>query len=217
MSLQKTSPGTKTILTLDWNKGDGLLPAVIQDHQTLQVLMVGMMSEESLRITLDQGWITFFSRTRQTLWTKGETSGHRLRMIDWEVDCDRDCLLFQVETLGPTCHRNTNHCFGDGSSATASPMVLRALEGRILERKSGSSLQSESGESYTQKLLRAGPKRCAQKVGEEGVEVALAAAAGDTPELINEAADLLYHLTVTLVSRGVSLDEVCQELRRRMA
>jgi phosphoribosyl-ATP pyrophosphohydrolase/phosphoribosyl-AMP cyclohydrolase len=214
MSLQKSSPLTEKLSSLDWKKGDNLLPAVIQDHQTLQVLMVGMMSEESLRITLDQGWITFYSRTRQSLWTKGEASGNKLKMIQWEVDCDQDCLLFQVEPIGPTCHRNTYHCFGDGSVSRLSPMVLRALEARILKRKAESS--SLGAESYTQKLLKAGPKRCGQKVGEEGVEVALAAAAGNLPELISEAADLLYHLTVTLVSRGVSLDEVCQELMVRM-
>lgn len=214
MNLQKSSNQKEKLSGLDWNKGDGLLPAVIQDHITLQVLMVGMMSEESLRITLEQGWITFYSRTRQALWTKGETSGNKLRLIHWEVDCDHDCLLFQVEPLGPTCHRNTYRCFGDGSAPTASPFILRSLEARILERRD--EFSTPGTESYTQKLLKAGPKRCGQKVGEEGVEVALAAAAGDLPELINEAADLLYHLTVTLASRGVSLDEVCLELKRRM-
>lgn len=206
---------------LDWNKGNGLIPAVIQDHKTRQVLMVGMMSEASLAKTLLEGWITFYSRSRQTLWTKGETSGNRLRLVTWAADCDHDCLLVEVEPLGPVCHRNTAHCFGDGALAATSPLILAALESRILERAnglSGTNPTNRAGtkESYTQKLLREGPKRCAQKVGEEGVEVALAAAAGDRTELVNEAADLVYHLAVALVSRGVAMEEVWAELGRRM-
>ncbi len=193
---------------LDFDKGGGLICAVAQDRLTLQVLMVAWMDRAALAETLASGEATFFSRSRQTRWRKGETSGNTLRVTDVIADCDGDTLLLSVEPAGPACHRGAASCFGDD----VAPGIgrLGALERTIAERAS-----TPSAESYTAKLLGEGLKRVAQKVGEEGVETALAGAAGDDADLCNEAADLLYHLAILLKARGLSFADVTAVLASR--
>ncbi len=193
---------------LDWDKVDGLAPAIIQDAGDGRVLMLGYMNLQALETTLESGRVTFFSRSKQRLWTKGETSGHFLELVDIHSDCDRDTLLVQARPHGPTCHLGTTTCFGE----TGWPAVgqLARLESTIRQRA-----RDGSESSYTRKLLERGAERCAQKVGEEGVEVALAAATGQGDKLNEEAADLLYHLLVCLKSAGSNLDQVLDTLRSR--
>ncbi len=193
---------------LDWDKIDGLTPAIIQDAGDGRVLMLGYMNPQALKVTLESGRVTFFSRSKQRLWTKGETSGHFLELVDIRCDCDRDTLLIQARPHGPTCHLGTTTCFGE----THWPAIgqLNRLERTIHERA-----QDGSESSYTRKLLERGAERCAQKVGEEGVEVALAAATGEREKLAEEAADLLYHLLVCLKSVDVDLDQVLEVLKSR--
>lgn len=192
--------------SLDWDKGGGLLPAVIQDARDGRVLMLGYMNAAALEKTLSERQVTFYSRSKQRLWTKGETSGHVLELVDVAGDCDRDTLLVQAIPHGPTCHLGTETCFGD----TRWPPVglLARLQALIESRRDG-----DPKESYTTRLLQGDLARCAQKVGEEGVETALAAVTGN--KLDEEAADLLYHLLVCLSAAGSSLDEVLAELQRR--
>ena len=193
---------------LDWSKGEGLLPAIVQDAETLQVLMLGYVNAESLQRTLDDGFMTFYSRSRQTLWQKGETSGNRLKVMSVDMDCDRDTLLVKAIPEGPTCHLGTISCFGsEGADGVG---VLAELERVIASRKG-----ADSESSYTADLFEKGIKRIAQKVGEEGVETALAAATGDKDELKNEAADLLYHLIVLLQASDMSLDDAIKVLKNR--
>lgn len=193
---------------LAWPKGSGLIPAVVQDADTLQVLMVAWMDEPALRETLDSGEATFFSRSRGGRWRKGETSGNVLRVVSVLSDCDGDTLLVSARPAGPACHENTTSCFG-AADAPGLGRIAR-LERTIAERGS-----ADPETSWTAKLLAAGPKRIAQKVGEEGVETALAGAAGDEAELAEEAADLLYHLLVLLRARGMALSDVLAVLERR--
>ncbi len=193
-----TNPIALDIDTLAWDKQDGLLPAVVQDADTLRVLMVGYMSREALAKTLDTGQVTFFSRSKGRLWTKGESSGHVLALVRLDTDCDRDTLLVQARPHGPTCHLGSVSCFPDAPGDTLG--ALQALiRTRHAERPAG---------SYTTKLFDAGIKRIAQKVGEEGLETALAAVVEEDAPLLGEAADLLYHLIVLLQARGLSLDDV---------
>lgn len=193
---------------LDWAKVDGLMPAIVQDVHTGEVLMQGFINQEALTATLESGHVTFFSRTKGRLWTKGETSGHFLTLKAISTDCDNDCLLLAVEPIGPTCHNGTRTCF-DGHPHP--PLAFLAeLEQLLAGRKS-----ADPESSYTARLYAKGTKRIAQKVGEEGVEVALAAMAKDRNELINESADLLYHLTVLLQNEGLTLGEVVQCLKER--
>ncbi len=192
----------------DWKKGDGLLPAIVQDADDGRVLMLGYMNAEALEKTRSSGRVTFFSRSKRRLWTKGETSGNRLELVDILVDCDRDTLLVLARPNGPSCHTGTDTCFGD-----TRPRGVGFLA--ELERIIRSRADADPETSYTARLLAEGVKRCAQKVGEEGVEVALAAAAGEREELESEAADLLYHLLVCLQSAGSDLDSVVDTLLRR--
>ncbi|HEY6577754.1 MAG TPA: bifunctional phosphoribosyl-AMP cyclohydrolase/phosphoribosyl-ATP diphosphatase HisIE [Rhizomicrobium sp.] len=196
------------IATLDFAKGGGLIPVVVQDCATLQVLMLAYMDEAALQETLASGEATFFSRSRNARWRKGETSGHRMKVESITSDCDRDTLLLRVEPSGPACHRGTTSCFGE----EAAPGVgrLAALERTVAARASADPL-----ESHTARLLARGPKRAAQKLGEEAVETALAGAAGPQTELCEEAADLLYHLLVLLRARNVALGQVCDVLAAR--
>jgi phosphoribosyl-AMP cyclohydrolase / phosphoribosyl-ATP pyrophosphohydrolase len=193
---------------VDFAKAGGLVPAVVQDARTLQVLMLAYMDEAALGETLGSGEATFFSRSRGGRWRKGETSGNRLRVREVLADCDGDALLVLAEPAGPACHENTTSCFG-AEDAPGLGMLAR-LEATIAERAS-----ADPERSWTARLLAEGPKRAAQKVGEEGVETALAGAAGDASELREEAADLLYHLLVLLKARGVALGEVLDVLRAR--
>jgi phosphoribosyl-ATP pyrophosphohydrolase/phosphoribosyl-AMP cyclohydrolase len=193
---------------LDFDKGGGLLPAVVQDAATLQVLMLAYMDEAALSETLSSGEATFFSRSRGGRWRKGETSGNRLKVVSVKADCDGDTLLVLVEPTGPACHLNTTSCFGEDDAPGLGR--LARLEATIASREG-----ADPSSSWTARLLAAGPKRVAQKVGEEGVETALAGAAGDVGELCEESADLLYHLLVLLRARGVKLAQVLDVLAGR--
>lgn len=201
------------IESLDWAKGDGLLPAIVQDARHGKVLMLGYMNREALRRTLGEKRVTFYSRSKQRLWTKGETSGNFLHLIDATADCDNDALLITAHPEGPTCHNGTDSCFGDDIGTTASRLAFLSqleavIEKRVSERPAG---------SYTARLWSEGPTRMAQKVGEEGVEVALAAVTQSDDKLVGEAADLLFHLTLLLKSRQLSLSTVVAEMERRHA
>ena len=193
---------------IDFDKGGGLIAAVVQDAATLQVLMLAFMDRAALDETLSSGEATFFSRSRGGRWRKGETSGDRLKVVSVTPDCDGDAVLVRVEPVGNACHLNRVSCFGDRDAPGLGR--LARLEQTIRDRST-----ADPSESWTAKLLASGPKRIAQKVGEEGVETALAGAAGDEAELASEAADLVYHLLVLLRSRGMSLKEVLDVLESR--
>lgn len=190
---------------LAWDGQGGLLPAIVQDADTHRVLMLGYMSREALQATLESGRITFHSRSRGRLWTKGETSGNALALVGIEADCDRDTLLVQARPLGPTCHLGRSSCFVHAPGA-----VLAELDATVAERRR----QPFHG-SYTSKLFAQGTRAIAQKVGEEGVEVALAALVESDAALAGEAADLLYHLIVLLRARGLSLADAMRVLADR--
>jgi phosphoribosyl-ATP pyrophosphohydrolase/phosphoribosyl-AMP cyclohydrolase len=193
---------------VDFDKGDGLICAVVQDRLTLQVLMVAWMNRAALEETLASGAATFYSRSRRTLWRKGESSGNTLSVTAIAADCDGDTLLLCVEPAGPACHLGTVSCFGEA----VAPGVGRL---GALERSVAARATAPPEESRTARLLARGVKRVSQKVGEEGVETALAGAAGDDAELCEEAADLLYHLTVLLKSRGLGTADVMAVLAAR--
>ena len=194
--------------SLDWDKVNGLIPVIVQHDASGEILMQGFMDAEALEKSLQTGHVTFFSRTKGRLWTKGESSGHFLQLRAITTDCDNDCLLIAADPIGPTCHKGTVSCF-DGHPLP--PLgFLAELERLLAERKS-----ADPDSSYTARLYAKGTKRIAQKVGEEGVEVALAAMAKDREELINESADLLYHLTVLLQNEGLTLADVVTRLQER--
>ena len=201
---------SRDIQALDWAKGEGLLPAVVQDAVDGRVLMQAFMNAEALAQTLDTCAVTFWSRSREKLWTKGETSGNSLRLVAVHADCDSDCLLVLAEPHGPTCHRETATCFDSNKPVRPGLAFLGELERLIAERD-----RQRPQDSYTTELFQAGVKRIAQKVGEEGVETALAAVAGDRAELTDEAADLLYHLLVLLRASGLSLQDIVKTLESR--
>lgn len=193
---------------LDFEKGGGLLTAVVQDSATRQVLMVAHMDRAAVEETLAGGFAVFFSRSRGGRWLKGETSGARQRVVDLAADCDGDALLVEVEPLGPACHTGQVSCF----SASRAPGVGRLA---LLEQTVARRAEADPAESWTARLLAEGPRRCAQKVGEEGVETALAGAAGDREALAQEAADLLFHLLVLLKACDTPLQAVMDVLARR--
>jgi phosphoribosyl-AMP cyclohydrolase / phosphoribosyl-ATP pyrophosphohydrolase len=203
----------ESIAALDWRKGDGLLPAVVQDARSGKVLMLGYMNAEALRATLDSKRVTFFSRSKQRLWTKGETSGNFLTLVEVAGDCDNDTLLVTAEPHGPTCHTGSDSCFGDAIASDASRFAfLTRLESVIAQR-----IADQPEGSYTARIWAQGPARMAQKVGEEGVEVALAAVTQTDEKLVGESADLVFHLALLLKSRKLSLHDVVAELERRHA
>ena len=189
---------------LDWSKRDGLIPAIVQDRTGL-VRMLGYMDRAALEATLASGFVTFFSRSKQRLWVKGESSGNRLRLLDLAVDCDSDALLIRADPDGPTCHTGAKSCFKD-----AGPFFPSSLEAIVEARTC-----ADPASSYTARLVEDGIKRMAQKVGEEGVEVALSAVQGDREEVIGEAADLVFHLTLLLQARGLAWADISAELERR--
>lgn len=196
--------------TLDFDKGGGLIPAIVQDGDTLQVLTLAYMDRPALEETIQSGEATFFSRSRGGRWRKGETSGDRLHVVSITPDCDGDALVLKVRPVGNACHLNRVSCFGDEDAPGLGR--LARLERTIVERA-----EADPAESWTARLLAEGPKRAAQKVGEEGVETALAGAAGDDAELASEAADLIYHLLVLLKARGLSSQDVLDVLAARAA
>jgi phosphoribosyl-ATP pyrophosphohydrolase/phosphoribosyl-AMP cyclohydrolase len=171
---------------IDFSKGDGLIPAVIQDANTFQVLMLGYMNEEAYLKTSKEGRVTFFSRTKNRLWTKGEESGNYLNVIDMTIDCDNDALLIKVDPIGPTCHKGTKTCWGENEATSFG--VVETLERTIAQR-----WDSESSESYVASLKQKGTHKIAQKVGEEAVEVVIEALRTDDDLLLEESADLLFH------------------------
>lgn len=194
--------------TLDFDKGGGLIPVVVQDTATLQVLTVAYMDRAALEETQSSGEATFFSRSRAGRWRKGETSGDRLHVVSITPDCDGDAMVLKVRPVGNACHLNRISCFGEEDAPGLGR--LARLEATIAARA-----DADPETSWTARLLAEGPKRAAQKVGEEGVEVALAGAAGDTDELANEAADLIYHLFVLLKARHMVFQDVLDVLARR--
>ncbi|CAI0798559.1 bifunctional phosphoribosyl-AMP cyclohydrolase/phosphoribosyl-ATP diphosphatase HisIE [Serratia grimesii] len=192
---------------LDWEKTDNLMPAIVQHAVSGEVLMLGYMNQEALAATEQSGKVTFFSRTKQRLWTKGESSGHFLNVVSITPDCDNDTLLILVNPIGPTCHLGNTSCFYPANSDWG---FLYRLEQLLAERKTASP-----DSSYTASLYASGTKRIAQKVGEEGVETALAATVNDREELTNEASDLIYHLLVLLQDQDLDLSKVIGRLRER--
>lgn len=195
-------------MKIDFEKGGGLVPAIVQDADTLQVLMLGYMNADSVAKTTETGLVTFFSRSRQTLWTKGETSGNTLSLVSMTVDCDQDTILVKARPTGPTCHEGTVSCFGNEGAEGVG--FLSYLETLIEGRKT-----ADPESSYTAQLLQGPLRRAAQKVGEEGVETALAAVAETDDKLVSEAADLIYHTLVLLAAKDLKLDAVVAELKRR--
>lgn len=190
---------------LDWAKDDGLLPAIVQDASNLRVLMLGYMNAEALAATQTSGHVTFYSRSKQRLWKKGETSGHVLELVSIQVDCDNDTLLVLAHPQGPTCHLQRDSCFAGAPSSFIADLDALVAQ-RERERPAG---------SYTTKLFDEGIRRIAQKVGEEGVETALAAVVQDDAAVLGESADLVFHLLVLLRARGLSLRDVSSLLQDR--
>ena len=195
-------------MNIDFEKGEGLVPAIIQNADTQQVLMLGYMNEQAVRATHKSGFVTFYSRSRNCLWRKGETSGHTLALVDITVDCDHDTLLVRARPAGPTCHEGTISCFGDhGPEGFGWLAELTAL---IEERKT-----SDPKASYTAKLLQGPLIKCAQKVGEEGVETVIAALSESDTRLLSESSDLLFHLMVLLAAKNLSMLDIVHELKKR--
>lgn len=196
---------------IDWQKVDGLLPVIVQNAQTCEVLMLGYMNQDALDKTLAEKKVTFFSRTKQRLWTKGETSGHFLNVVDMSLDCDNDTLLILAEPIGETCHTGAESCFHQFEQNNEPDWIFFSKLERLIASRKGADPES----SYTAHLYARGTKRIAQKVGEEGVETALAATVKDRNETICEAADLAYHLTVLLQDADLSWADVIAKLKER--
>lgn len=195
---------------IDFEKGGGLVPAIVQHSATGEVLMLGYMNAEALAVTQEKGLVTFWSRSRNRLWTKGGTSGDYLRLVGLAADCDRDAILVQAIPEGPVCHTGTRSCFGDYPGPA---LAFFGELSAIVDKRAG----ADPAQSYTARLLASGINKIAQKVGEEGVETALAGVSEDNSALTSEAADLVFHLIVLLTARGLSLTDVAQELKRRHA
>ncbi|MBR4118754.1 MAG: bifunctional phosphoribosyl-AMP cyclohydrolase/phosphoribosyl-ATP diphosphatase HisIE [Bacteroidales bacterium] len=195
-------------MKLDFNKMGGLIPAIIQDSCTGKVLMLGFMNEEALAKTQEIGKVTFFSRTKNRLWTKGETSGNFLNVVSIAVDCDNDTLLIKVKPVGPVCHTGSDTCFGETNETDL--FFLSYLQDFIDRRK-----QEMPEGSYTTSLFKKGVNRMAQKVGEEAVETVIEATNGTDEGFLYEASDLIYHLIVLLTSKGHRIEELAQELKKR--
>ena len=195
-------------MKLDFEKMGGLIPAIVQDNDTNKVLMLGFMNEEAYEKTMQTGKVTFFSRTRNCLWTKGETSGNVLKVISVLVDCDNDTLLVKAHPTGPVCHTGADTCFGEKNEEAI--MFLKYLQNFIERRR-----QEMPEGSYTTSLFMKGINRMAQKVGEEAVETVLEATNGTDDRLIYEASDLIYHLIVLLTSKGMRIEDLAKELKKR--
>ena len=204
-------------MTIDFDKMDGLVPAIIQDADTRQVLMLGFMNREAYDKTVATGKVTFWSRTRQTLWTKGETSGNFLDLVSIANDCDNDTLLVKVHPHGPTCHTGTDTCWGEENKPCEAEQdkqeslrFISDLQDFIEKRKA----EMPEG-SYTTRLFRDGIAKISQKVGEEALETVIEAISGPDEKLVYEAGDMIYHLLVMLTARGLRIEDIADELRRR--
>ena len=196
-------------MNIDFNKCGGLVPAIIQDATTKVVLMLGYMNEEALKKTQETGLVTFFSRSRQCLWTKGETSGNYLHLVDIKVDCDNDTLLIQATPDGPTCHKGTDTCWGEENKPN--PLLFLSELSDFIEKRHEE--MPEGG--YTTSLFKDGLNRMAQKVGEEALELVIEATNGTNERLIYEGSDMLYHLIVLLTSKGLRIEDMARELMER--
>lgn len=201
----------ENLSNLAWDKMEGLLPCIVQDATSGKVLMQGFMNKDAVIESLDSAKVTFFSRSKNRLWTKGESSSNFLNLVELSVDCDQDSLIALAHPDGPTCHTGTETCWHDG---TAQPEISFISD---LERVIASRKGADADSSYTASLYASGIKRIAQKVGEEGVETALAATVQDLEELKNESADLIYHLLVLLQASDLSLSDVIGVLKKRHA
>ncbi|MDW3208290.1 MAG: bifunctional phosphoribosyl-AMP cyclohydrolase/phosphoribosyl-ATP diphosphatase HisIE [Reichenbachiella sp.] len=193
---------------IDYNKTNGLVPAIIQDAKTKNVLMLGYMNEEAVAKTQETGNVTFYSRSKERLWTKGEESGNFLELVDLKVDCDNDTLLIQAKPVGPTCHKGTDTCWGEANSSNFA--FLSKLEAVIKDRH-----DNPDEESYTSSLFKKGINKVAQKVGEEAVEVVIEAKDNSEELFLNESADLLYHYMILLRAKGYDLEDVVKVLEDR--
>ena len=198
---------------VDFTKGDGLVPAIVQDAVNGAVLMLGYMNREALEQTLARRRAVFFSRSKQRLWEKGETTGHTLDVVDVALDCDADTLLIIANPRGPACHNGTLTCFGDATRTAAGDIAFLARLELVVEQRATQKPEA----SYTARLLEKGIAKVAQKVGEEGVETALAGVAETNEKVVEESADLLFHLLVLLRARGVPLRDVISKLEARHA
>ena len=196
-------------MNIDFNKCGGLVPAIIQDATTTAVLMLGYMNEESLKKTEETGLVTFFSRSRQCLWTKGETSGNYLHVVSIKSDCDNDTLLIQAHPDGPTCHKGTDTCWGEENKQN--PLLFLSELSDFIEKRH----QEMPEGSYTTSLFKDGLNRMAQKVGEEALELVIEATNGTNERLIYEGSDMLYHLIVLLTSKGLRIEDMAAELMER--
>jgi len=195
-------------MTLDFNKMGGLIPAIIQDDKTHKVLMLGFMNEEAYKKTLETGIVTFWSRTKNALWTKGETSGNYLNMVSIKNDCDNDTLLIKVNPQGPVCHTGTDTCWGETNE---NPIAFLSELQRFIEKRHEEMPEG----SYTTSLFQSGVNRMAQKVGEEAIESVIEAMACNNERLIYEASDMIYHLMVLLTSKGLKIEDLATELQKR--
>lgn len=195
-------------MDLDFNKMDGLIPAIIQDNYTSKVLMLGFMNKEAYEKTVATGQVTFFSRTKSRLWTKGEESGNFLNVVSIKEDCDKDTLLIKVNPVGPVCHTGSDTCWDEKN--TEDIMFLKYLQDFICKRH-----QEMPEKSYTTSLFNSGVNRMAQKVGEEAVETVIEATNGTEDGFIYEASDLIYHLIVLLTSKGYRIEDLARELKKR--
>ncbi|MFT4072991.1 MAG: bifunctional phosphoribosyl-AMP cyclohydrolase/phosphoribosyl-ATP diphosphatase HisIE [Dysgonamonadaceae bacterium] len=195
-------------MNLDFEKTAGMIPAIIQDNETNKVLMLGYMNSEALEKTQNTGLVTFFSRTKNRLWTKGEESGNFLKVVSIKDDCDHDTLLIKVNPVGPVCHTGADTCFEENNKEDI--MFLKYLQIFIEKR-----FQEKPEGSYTTSLFESGLNRMAQKVGEEAIETVIEATNGTDDRLVYEAADMIYHLIVLLTSKGLSIEDLARELKKR--
>ena len=196
-------------MNIDFDKGEGLVPAIIQDSSTLRVLMLGYMNREAYDKTVQTGLVTFYSRSRKCLWTKGETSGNYLKLVDIKVDCDNDTLLVKAVPQGPVCHTGTDTCWGETNEA--SPLLFLSELSDFIECRHREMPEG----SYTTSLFRDGLNRMAQKVGEEALELVIEATNGTDERLVYEGSDMLYHLIVLVTSKGLRIEDLARELQER--
>lgn len=195
--------------SIDFKKMNGLVPAIIQDSKSLKVLMLGFMNEEAYKKTVQTGKVTFFSRTRNTLWTKGETSGNFLNLVDIKLDCDNDTLLIQVNPVGPVCHTGADTCWNEKNEVN--PLLFLTYLQDFIEKRHEEMPEG----SYTTSLFKDGINRMAQKVGEEALEAVIEATNGTNERLVYEGSDFLYHLLVLLTAKGLRIEDLAKELQVR--